>query len=657
MATTRARATRSSGRLSSQPSNEPPASPTPTKKKALRGSTPKASATTPRSKRKAAAKGEPQPAPKPTPTPAPAEDQEEEERGLFFTHPEIFSATTLLQTTPNGARSRTMPPRPVNPAPQTAEPSQSSQSSQPSQPSPPNVQVTRPRAETQELYDRIAQNGYLARTQGLQALREAEEVDVAAPEEDQEVQEQDHEQTTIVISPAPALETPKRIPQARRKAPQTARPKSRTQTKTPATKKAKSKRAPDSLIVSRALESIDPRHHDQAREWVEQAALKLAEEAPGKPGEKRKRFETGLRVADIEEIPAHYPWEQGGAFGLLDEFDDSDDEAPAWYVLDQLANNRPIKRRKAAHDTIMDENIPSLNDLANRHSPPVPKRSSPIFNSHGNTARLNDLHPRSAIVPSPMFDSPIVYQPLENIFRDRPDSRHDPGREHAVQEFGRIMALERDKKEKEKSKDITTSEHNNSTFEKELKRTGHVEGSGVFAVPEDDSSSDEAEEVEDATQSNGDPSWLKRSSQQTEPLQPPPPPIPAHATLPSPIKASPIVPPIQHKTRPVREDPVKIQRALAMKHTPAKPSRLREATLPSPSLQSDAGNDSIIAINDPNVTIFNDDGMPQHLPLDLDIDIEEYVTNVLESDSFKLGMASAWGGSDVILRYDEDEEL
>ena len=100
---------------------------------------------------------------------------------------------------------------------------------------------------------------------------------------------------------------------------------------------------------------------------------------------------------------------------------------------------------------------------------------------------------------------------------------------------------------------------------------------GSFSVPDDSDEEDSILDME-TSDANGAPLW-------TQP--PPPAPVPAHAPLPGgPVADAPSVPTIQ---QPV--DEVARQRQKLMKHTPAKPSRLREATYPSPSLLSDAGTE------------------------------------------------------------------
>ncbi|KAF2496995.1 hypothetical protein BU16DRAFT_538116 [Lophium mytilinum] len=110
---------------------------------------------------------------------------------------------------------------------------------------------------------------------------------------------------------------------------------------------------------------------------------------------------------EMESIPANPPWKEGqGTFGLYGGFiDDSDDDTtmtdygfPKEFILvwkmEQLArlpHERPIKRRKLNHmtSTPFDATTPR-----------------PAFaNSLGASVLRNDTQPRSAAVPSPIFDN------------------------------------------------------------------------------------------------------------------------------------------------------------------------------------------------------------------------------------------------------------
>jgi hypothetical protein len=143
------------------------------------------------------------------------------------------------------------------------------------------------------------------------------------------------------------------------------------------------------------------------------------------------------RVDDMESIPAHPPWKSGfGCFGLSAGFYDFDsdidqtitddelpNELPLVWKMEQLANpihKRPIKRRKTTHLTSTPihsttTDIPATGHvfkhkqaMASTTNTPTTK---PVFtNSFGTSASPRDLQPRSAVVPSPMFDGNGEYQ-------------------------------------------------------------------------------------------------------------------------------------------------------------------------------------------------------------------------------------------------------
>jgi hypothetical protein len=90
-----------------------------------------------------------------------------------------------------------------------------------------------------------------------------------------------------------------------------------------------------------------------------------------------------------------------------------------------------------------------------------------------------------------------------------------------------------------------------------------------------------------------------------------------------------------------------------MKHTPAKPSRLREAFVPSPSLISDAGNESIFMTSPVPATDLFDD-MPDAEDLGLDDDILAEVERLRNTDEWKAEAAKEW--PDAIVTYESEEE-
>ncbi|KAF2260039.1 hypothetical protein CC78DRAFT_40394 [Lojkania enalia] len=416
-----------------------------------------------------------------------------------------------------------------------------------------------------------------------------------------------------VLEPAQAEEltetlaaTPSRPPR-QRPTPRTTNIKNKSKSTRKNMNKATRKRSmPDGRpLIDRVLKSVD-QSNPKAVAWVEQTVSKIVEQGSAKLGEKRKRLEEGIKLSDLDEIPARKPWEASG-YGFVEGFSDEEDEAeaPDWYVLDMIANDRPIKKRKADHTTDIDIEVPSLNDMAGH----------PFIDTHGNSASLRDMHPRPAYCPSPMFINPPIHQTDGNVFRERQQTQA-PSQPAPYGPNFNLRGFQ-----------------NVEEYEKEKRRTGHIPGSGSFCMPEWDSDSDE-EETEDETESES--TWLK---------QPPPPPTPAHATLPAPLTSPPLVPVVE------LEDPVKIQRALAMKHTPAKPSRLREAMIPSPSILSESADTTIVGDN----TIIVNDDIPDILSMDLDSDIQSFVNNYVASTEYLNQTATAWGGEAVTLVYDDGE--
>jgi hypothetical protein len=352
----------------------------------------------------------------------------------------------------------------------------------------------------------------------------------------------------------------------------------------------------------------------RATKWAMETAEKIAAAAGASVGEKRKHLDQPLKLKDVKEIPSSYPW-QTGSFGLLDEFweqDSSDDEAvaPMWYKMDQTAKEPPLKKRKTLSD-------------ASRLSQP----DLPIIDSNYNSSSRRDLHPRPSWVPSPMFDNPTTHHEDANIFQEQ-DMQNPPRRVRTPAE--------------------------QAAFDKELRRYGHVEGSGTFCFPEGSSDEEDwsEDEAAETTQGFGD-TWTQ---------SPPPAPVPAHASLPGPIATTPSVPDVQ-------QTPFEALRAKLM-NTPAKPSRLREVMVPSPSLNSDAGGSPLFASRGLAKTPIGQaflplastdyaqyDDMPDATPLDLgDPQLLAEATAYFESEAYQAKTADAWGGSAVVMTYDESEE-
>jgi hypothetical protein len=405
-----------------------------------------------------------------------------------------------------------------------------------------------------------------------------------APHQAPRLSPQQVEEIGLALAPdATPTRPPRRRPQPK--------PKPKPKTKKP--RKSDSARR---AIVNQAVEGVQANQKEIAEAWAKKVASKIAikDGKSPQPGMKRQALGHPMRIKDVKEIPARRPWEPTGSYGLLSEFfDDSDSESdderevPGWFMIDTLAKEQPpLKKRKTGSDaSSLDVTQSSLT-------------TSALSDSQGHSASLSDVHPRPSHVPSPMFENPTTHHNGGNVFEER--QTQSPSAEE------RAAAR--------------------ATFEKELRKTGHVEGSGTFCVPEDFSSDDDDDDnEEDAGQGSntenaaGGLPWTQA---------PPAAPTPAHAQLPVPVTATPSVPEIQSAPKTVAVDPVETARARAMKHTPAKPSRLREAMIPSPSLRSDSGSSPAIAalaaapaVDDPESDHSDpmeiDAPMPHPVPLDL----------------------------------------
>lgn len=378
-------------------------------------------------------------------------------------------------------------------------------------------------------------------------------------------------------------ETPSRArrPNRAKTAKSTKSGKSKANTKTQKRNKApmtKGKSNTDRhAIIDYAVQGVAPEAKNLAFAWAKERVNKIPTDSSANLGEKRKQLERPMKLKEVKEIPARYPWQSTGSFGLLPEFfdvsDSDEDEAPGWYMVDQLVNEQPpLKKRK----------------MGTNSTPPTPS----TIDSHGNSTSLTDLHPRPSKVPSPMFNDSVTHTDGGNIFE------------------AQKPVLDRD------------------AFMKELRRTGHVAGSGSFCVPEGDSD-EESEEGSEDQQSNV---WTQ---------QPPPPPTPAHAQLPVSVTAMPTVPAIKSV------DPVESQRARALKHTPAKQSRLREYMIPSPSLVSEAGRSPLVV----------EIGLaPDAMELELEPELLQAAQDLAGSNGYKTLNANAYGGALVEMSYGESEE-
>jgi hypothetical protein len=374
------------------------------------------------------------------------------------------------------------------------------------------------------------------------------------------------------------------------------------------------------------LKGVEPGEMAQAEEWAKHAIPAFMNRNDFEA--QRKRLQTPLLVQDLEHFPSSKPWESG--YGdPLGELED-DDIVPVWAVyLAILAADEEPKRKKAKsnHEVSMGiDDSPSLDEMAaaaqNMQTP------SKLHDSQGTSASHLDMHPRRSKEPSPMFGSSETHQQGNNLFRER-----------RVQEaIAEVQTNDREVLQEATNKTIP-----NQALHKtgEVIASKHNPSQGSYGLDYD---SDE----EDSTMLS-DNSELDGS---TTPLwtQPPPQaPVPAHATLPGGAGAE--TPSESTSQQPV--DEVERQRQKLMKHTPAKPSRLREAFVPSPSLLSEVGNNSILIAASPATPHVMDD-MPDVEELELTAEDWAAVETLRTTDEWKAVDSIAW--PDAQMTYESDEE-
>jgi hypothetical protein len=360
---------------------------------------------------------------------------------------------------------------------------------------------------------------------------------------------------------------------------------------------------------------------------------------------KRKRLEVPITVGDLPYLPARMPWESG--FGNpLDNMED-DDLAPAWAVYMSMITEEDVhkkKKVKTAQKSSGDD-ILSLNDSFDLGVNGLP---AGLIDTNGNSAAENDLHPRRAIKPSPMFETAVSHKQGGNVFNEL------RGHDAAVNDR---EALKRELKQ-------TMQTPKKASPPKTLEPVKpHNPSQGSFSVPEDSDSEDEEEQQpanKKSTPATADASPLWTQA-------PPPAPVPAHAPLPaSPVTAAPEVASPQPPDTPSQQpseagsqqtvDEITRQRQRLMKHTPHKPSRLQQVSYPSPSLMSDAGNESImVATKYPELySTMPPDPEPLHAD---DPELMAACEANTYSESFQqtlANMRAAWPSP--IIHYESDEE-
>lgn len=381
-------------------------------------------------------------------------------------------------------------------------------------------------------------------------------------------------------------------------------------------RKQKKKKSHRQVMVSTVAKSVqDPEEQAKAKAWADGVLRKLAL-SPVALGDKRKRLESGVKVGDLKRFQGTKPW-KSGSYGLDDDIGDlSDDEdAPAWAVLQEIVLEEedplpPTKKHKYAHEIVMDE-VEPLNGtfISTTAKPSLPK----VVNTNGQSASLSDLRPRSSVLPSPMFEGAPPHQTGANVFIEL------------------------------QGQNVPSAADRRAALNRSARQNDAVPSTNSFSVP-DDSDSDEENEPDSANE----PDHLLWTQ------QPPPAPVPAHASLPPPLAESPTIPEVS----PVKAvDPVELQRAKITKHTPAKPSRLREVHVPSPSLKSDAGNESNYAASPvKDNPLFSGSSeefadMPDAVPLDVPA---EMIENYLKSDQYK-AHSQEMDWEDPVLSYSDNE--
>ncbi|EDU45031.1 conserved hypothetical protein [Pyrenophora tritici-repentis Pt-1C-BFP] len=399
--------------------------------------------------------------------------------------------------------------------------------------------------------------------------------------------------------------------------------------------KTPKRRTPNNGMMKVLLKGIEPGDKRKAEEWAKQVIPELMNDPNYK--EKRMRLQGTVLFQDLIHFPSSKPWETG--FG--DPLGDLDDEdpVPAWAIyLDMKAEeveHKP-KRTKKSHRSSMDsEDIPTIDEQYaasnSAHTPPK------LYNSHGQSASLYDYRPRRAIDPSPLFSNSVSHNEGGNLFREL------HGHESAAQMRENDREILRKADAAKSPVKVKTPPHNPDG--------GSFSASFEYSDDDDDDDDDDSNADGETSDAEAAPIW-------TQP--PPPAPVPAHAPLPGGPSAetpsAPVsdVPPTPAGQQPVAE--VERQRQRLMKHTPAKPSRLREATYPSPSVFSDAGIPSPLTtpahLTDSVASMFAD--MPAAQPIELDEEEQADYNALIQTAGFKQLLAKDWPAA--TLTYESEEE-
>ncbi|KAF2439553.1 hypothetical protein P171DRAFT_125054 [Karstenula rhodostoma CBS 690.94] len=316
-------------------------------------------------------------------------------------------------------------------------------------------------------------------------------------------------------------------------------------------KRSTGRRERAAIVKNVATSVPDAAEEELATKWAEKVLMQLLQDSSTSAGDKRKRLEDGMTYGDLNHFNSK-PWKPAASsFGLddelLDHVDNTPDEpAPMWAILEHLRIEQQWKGKQTEQE--YEASPPSAKKrkistgangfVASPVKPTLPldHARSPFYNSGGRSTSLRDLHPRSCL------DRPVA-SPDSNIF---------------------------------KQSQQTAAQQNDS-----------VSFPTSFSVPDD---SDSDEDLDDESIPDG---ALGASTTWTQ--SPPPAPVMPHAELPGSVGPTPPIPSVEGNlvTSPTVAR-VEAQRAKALKFTPAKPSNLSHMSKPSPSLRSDAGNESIL---------------------------------------------------------------
>ncbi|OCL05365.1 hypothetical protein AOQ84DRAFT_98710 [Glonium stellatum] len=355
----------------------------------------------------------------------------------------------------------------------------------------------------------------------------------------------------------------------------------------------KTKFQADKAYARTLLKRVPDEQRPAVQSWYDDIRAKAEENCRVRTGDKRKRIEEAPKIDELASIPSHPPWQSNG-YGLTEGFFDYSDS--------ESDDQGGAKGRG-----VVPEYYQKYLQAEHPDSPPAKKKYKTAHtDSFGRSTSRTDLHPRPSFMPSPMFENFGHQYQGGNVFQQD---------------------------------DVAKPKDSN---DKQLKRTGHIPGTGTFCVPECDSD-DEGSTVLDGEASNeaktstsaesvkgkaGSPTNYKAPTVEDAPAsssdassdvssdgssnfkpwtqQPPPAPTPAHASLPgmtpadgstsSPQKVSPQLSATVPAAKPAtgsEAESVKRQRERLEKYKPAIPSGLRESSrLSTSTVNSDGSGDA-----------------------------------------------------------------